>query len=520
MAKILDANGNPINTDMLRNPQSQRIETGYALHPLQNSVVRGLTPQRLHQILEGANRGELAAQAALGEEILEKDGHIQAEMSKRQRAAAKLKYTIAAPKNPNAAEKKLTAHVAEWFDSLPDIEDLFLCMLDALGHAYAAHEITWDTSGKLWLPTLTHRSATWFQSAPGGNTLRLRDGSQHGVELQHYGWMVHIHRAKPGALARAGLLRVLAWPFLFKNYALRDWAKLLEIYGIPMRIGKYSPSATKDEQAALLRAVTTLAQHGAGIMPDTMQIELLNAMANGKHDPYEALINWAERTCSKVILGGTLTSQADGKSSTNALGNVHNEVRHDLLESDGAQIASTINRQLIEPYVKLNIRAEGLRLPRLVFDTRKPADLQVFAESLPKLVQIGLQIPAAWAHEHLAIPQPEPGEAVLGIKPPASDTPPAATRRYIALKQSAAGELMPEDQALIDGMLELLPPDLVEDAGREMLASAVRAVREGEDEEDIQMRLLQAVPEMENSKMVVLLEKLIFIAGLVGHAYA
>ncbi|MGL9774415.1 MAG: phage portal protein family protein [Sodalis sp. (in: enterobacteria)] len=34
------------------------------------------------------------------------------------------------------------------------------------------------------------------------------------------------------------------------------------------------------------------------------------------------------------MLGGALTTQADGKSSTNALGNVHNEVRHELIASD------------------------------------------------------------------------------------------------------------------------------------------------------------------------------------------
>ncbi|MCY9814236.1 phage portal protein family protein [Aeromonas caviae] len=42
-------------------------------------------------------------------------------------------------------------------------------------------------------------------------------------------------------------------------------------------------------------------------------------------------MEWCEHSMSKAILGGTLTSQADGKSSTNALGNVHNEVREEAL---------------------------------------------------------------------------------------------------------------------------------------------------------------------------------------------
>ncbi|HHQ4648671.1 MULTISPECIES: phage portal protein family protein [Aeromonas] len=44
---------------------------------------------------------------------------------------------------------------------------------------------------------------------------------------------------------------------------------------------------------------------------------------------------------SKAILGVTLTSLADGKSSTNALGNVHNEVRQEVRDADlGQQAAS------------------------------------------------------------------------------------------------------------------------------------------------------------------------------------
>ena len=37
-----------------------------------------------------------------------------------------------------------------------------------------------------------------------------------------------------------------------------------------------------------------------------------------------SMVEWQSPTTSKVILGSTLTSQADGKTSTNALGNVHN----------------------------------------------------------------------------------------------------------------------------------------------------------------------------------------------------
>ena len=41
---------------------------------------------------------------------------------------------------------------------------------------------------------------------------------------------------------RAGILRVVAWMYLFKNYDLKDWVSFAEIYGLPLAPGAYLPS--------------------------------------------------------------------------------------------------------------------------------------------------------------------------------------------------------------------------------------------------------------------------------------
>ena len=153
-----------------------------------------------------------------------------------------------------------------------------------------------------------------------------------------------------------------------------------------------------------------IGHNAAGIIPDGMSIEFEEA-AKGSQEPFEAMITWCERTQSKAILGGTLTSQADGKSSTHALGNVHNEVRHDLLVADARQLAGTITRDLIYPMVALNKgQVDPRRLPRLAYDTRETEDFTRFADALPKLVGVGMPIPQAWVSEKLAIPKPQDDE--------------------------------------------------------------------------------------------------------------
>lgn len=138
------------------------------------------------------------------------------------------------------------------------------------------------------------------------------------------------------------------------------------------------------------------------------------------------MVQWAEKSMSKAILGGTLTSQADGKSSTNALGAVHNEVRHDLLKSDAKQIATTLRQYLLYPLLVLNKGGDRdpRRLPRFQFDLVEAEDMATYAEALPSLVNAGLQIPVHWAHDKLRIPLPSKGDAILGTTAPADPLPP------------------------------------------------------------------------------------------------
>ena len=63
------------------------------------------------------------------------------------------------------------------------------------------------------------------------------------------------------------------------------------------------------------------------------------------------LAEWLDRQTSKAVLGQTMTTD-DGSSQAQAT--VHNEVRHDILKSDARQLANTLNRDLIQPYVDLN----------------------------------------------------------------------------------------------------------------------------------------------------------------------
>lgn len=486
MVDFYDPQGYKIEKKALKEPQTAKIaqlHQEFAEHP-----TRGLTPRRLAQIMEDAERGDIRAQSDLFEDIEEKDGHIMAELGKRKRALLGLDWSIEPPNNASAQEKRIAEQVQELIKTIPNFEDVLLNMGDGIGNGFACLELSWYRD-KHWAPiAIEHRPARWFMIAKDNrNELRLRDDSSEGAELWPAGWIVHKHKAKSGDLARTGLHRALVWPFLFKNYSVRDLAEFLEIYGLPVRLGKYPHGASDTEKNTLLRAVVNMGHAAAGIIPEGMVVEFKEA-AKGGSDPYQAMIAWCERTQSKVILGGTLTSQADGASSTNALGNVHNEVRRELTVSDALQIGGTLSRDLVHVLCRLNgWAANALRLPRFVFDIVEPEDLSLYSEAIPKLVDVGLPIGVDYLQGKLRIPAPKEGEAILG-RAVVAQRPAALNSDQAALKgETAAGAKQTEQADTVDRYVEQLDSsaqpvmDQLIDPIRQLVmdADSLEAIRDG-----------------------------------------
>lgn len=516
MVGIVDMNGNPINTGQIKESQTAtigRMRQTFSGHPS-----RGLAPAKLARIMDAAEQGDIQSQHELFLDMEEKDGHIFAEMSKRKSALLTVDWDIVPPRNASAREKKSAAYIKELMTDIPDFEDLIKDCLDAIGHGFACLEIQWQMLGAEWLPkTISHRPQSWFQTDRATRTeIRYRDNSPDGAQLWPFGWITHVHKAKSGYLSRAGLHRVLAWPFLFKNYSVRDLAEFLEIYGIPLRLGKYYGGASEDEKATLMQAVIAIGHDAAGIIPDGMQIEFVQVAGSGSSTPFEYMVEWAERTQSKVILGGTLTSQADGKTSTNALGNVHNEVRHDLMISDARQLAGTLSRDLVYPLYALNVGGieDIRRCPRLVFDLGEAEDLSLYADALPKLVDVGLTVPVSWAREKLRIPQPEGDEPVLmraqpAIPPDAAPTPATASLTKIAAATAR------QDQDEIDVFAEELSEDW-ERLTDPLVSPILELAANSTSYEEFQAGLAGLIQSMDTEKLSETLAQAQFAASVYG----
>ena len=500
-----------------------------------------ITPSKLKSILEDAENGDITAQHELFMDIEEQDSAIGANIQTRKRAILTLDWRIAEPRNATPAEEKLQTEIDELFFQYPNLENLLMDMMDAVGHGFSALEIEWKLENGKYVPhNFIPRPQSWFKLDKNDNLLLKTPTNPMGEPLRQFGWVVHSHKSRSVQLARMGLFRTLAWLYMFKHYSVRDFAEFLELYGMPIRIGKYGAGATNEEKRTLLRALAQIGHNAAGIMPDSMAIELHNAANTGAgsgNNPFLQMVDWCEKSIARLILGQTLTSGADGKSSTNALGNVHNEVRRDLLVSDAKQVAQTITQQIILPYLQINVDPNIAlhRVPYFEFDTKKYDDLSTFAAAIPKLVGIGVRIPEKWTRDKLGIPEAQDGEVVLkavqtdfnpDLKTPGKSTALSAhvvgcqcagclgKGKRVALSAGNNGET---EQDLLDNSLnEALN---VIDFNRQLdpvvrqLAVALTACNTYEEASD---KLAEIYPDLNNAEHQRYLTQAVFLSELLG----
>lgn len=424
--KILDQHGTPIDTGVLREPQTARVSV--LQHELVQSQLDGLTPTRAARILKDADQGDIVAQHRLFDDMLDRDAHLRCEYDKRAGALLGLDWSIEPPAGASRAEKKAAAMVEALLrDTVDDLEDVLTSLMEAPGHGFAAVELEWQRWGTEWLPKFHPRPQTWFRTdAATRRELRLYDGSAEGAVPTPMGWVLHTARKpKTGYLGRLGLFRAVLWPFLYKAYSIGDFAEFLETYGLPIILGRYMAGAQDEEKASLLRAVTALGHDARAIMPDGMSIEIQKITGGGEGSHHLNMVDWAERSQSKAILGQVLSSEARATGMGSGVADLHREVRADIREADARQLAGTLTRDLVYPLIALNIGGidSYRRCPRWVFDLGEAEDLQAYADALPTLAAGGARIPVRWVHEKLRIPEAEPDEPVFGAPPAAPDAP-------------------------------------------------------------------------------------------------
>ncbi len=447
-----------------------RPAVGQVVVPRKEDSVReypsvGLTPSRLAGILREADEGSLSSAMHLFEQMEEKDAHLYSVANTRRLALTGLDWQILSaadvderatrasniassgsgratqedhPQRTQMAQRiqlermaaiqepaadvggaladEVAQYCRETLASLTGFDDLLQHLSLATGRNIAIAELVWDVVGsELRLVDLVPVDFTRIVFDELDRPRILTEAEpRSGIEPTYGKFIVHTPHHKSGHVQRGGLLRVTALVYLAKQLALKDWMVFAEVFGMPVRIARYEPTATPEEKNELLRMLETLGSHAAGIFSRAVELQVIEANRGTIGPPYERLIDFLNREMSKAWLGQTLTTETSGAAGTLAASVVQDQVRQDIRADDIRKEAQMIRGQLLAPLVRYRFGAEA-PVPHFTRRPGRPKDLTELTGVLDQAInRLGVQVPRQWAHETLGIPMAHATESTLG----------------------------------------------------------------------------------------------------------
>lgn len=526
---ILDRYGRPVSLQALKTEIAAPSLTGVR-QVLSSHPAQGMTPTSLAGLLRAAEVWNPAAYLALAEEMEEKDLHYRSVLQTRKLAVSGLELAVEAASDK--AEDVAAADLVREALSSDGTEEFLSDVLDAIGKGFSVCEILWDVSEGDWRPrNIVWRDPRWFTfSEIDGTTVLLRDDTKwSGVPLAPYKFVVHTPKVKSGIPLRGGLARAAAWGYLFKNYGLKDWVAFAEIYGQPLRVGKFDASANPDQIAILKEAVSSIGTDAGAVIPDSMMIEFVDHVGKANSAQiYERLLDYLDKQVSKAVLGHT--GSADSTPGKLGGEDQAKDVRKDIVVADAKQLSTTLSRDVARPLVDLNLGPRAV-YPRVRLLIEEPEDLAALAGNLSILVPLGLDVEESWVRDKFGIPEPaadakllEPAffpQSSYPSPPVEGDLPPAEPQK----RRRSSGKGCPSCGAAHaqGGQEKDTPEAFIDRAGNEalplmnaLLEPVRRLVTEAQSLEEIRDGLLALYQDMDPSELGELMAAAFAAADLSG----
>lgn len=199
-----------------------------------------------------------------------------------------------------------------------------------------------------------------------------------------------------------GIILKIAPYVIYKRGGFGDWAQFVELFGMPIRIGKYN-SMDDTSRRLLIEAFETAGSAPYLVVPKESEIEttLMSGTTNG------ALYDDFRKACNEeiliTILGQTMTTQSGASLSQSQ---VHLAVQEKKHRSDRRFVIRQLNKYFVPLLEKRGYPVSG---GQFTFVDKKDeisiTDLKTLSGILP--------IPRKWAYEKYGIPEPQNDEPIL-----------------------------------------------------------------------------------------------------------
>jgi phage gp29-like protein len=320
---------------------------------------------------------------------IERDTHAYADLQKRKLKVVSRAWTVT-PASDSALDQRAGEIVEAQLKGV-NFDQLTLDLLDATLKGFAVGELMWEIRGaELVAARVIARDQRRFVFDKDHKPrLLTRANLMNGEELPERKFIVHSFGAKDDSPYGLGLGYRIFWPVFFKGRGITFWLTAIDKFGSPTALGKYPSGAKKSEQDTLLAALQAIAREVGVIVPEGMEIELIEAKRAGTFDTYEKLCRYMDEQISECVLGGSITTTPKATGMGSGVAETQNECRKEIARADADLLSGTLAETLVRWIVEYN--TPGAALPKVWRDFEDPKDLVQRSEVDKTLYEMGYE---------------------------------------------------------------------------------------------------------------------------------
>jgi phage gp29-like protein len=437
-------------------------------------------------------RGGGTAQGLKLYDELERDPKAWEVLEKRRMALTSRPWKVAPPEGDTSRLAKKAADMVRAQLTALGFDQVTRSLLDANLKGISTNEVMWRRDGNEIVADEVLDLEPWmfqfalkpdqddYMFARCGVRLLTASNSNLGEKVPHRKFLLHRFGAKYNNPWGLGLGTRLFWPIFFKRQGLQFWLSFAERFGTPVPVGKYPNNAQPNEKATLRKALRAFQQEASIMVPQGMEITLLEAAKSGI-DTYERLCKYMDDQTASIVLGKP-GGNSGGQLATAV--NTENEIRLELVKADGDLLSDTLNRQLVRWIVDYNM--PGAPYPTVTRVVEEAKDTKAIAAWKKSLFDMGFRPTLESIKQDFGGDYTEVVPASAGGRTPA-----------IAVGTADfADPETPADQAAVDAVLASLKGEQLQGLMERMLAPIIKALRESSDHQGALEKLVDLFPDV------------------------
>ncbi len=363
-----------------------------------SAIAHTLNVDRIHNILREAEGGNTSQLFALYRDLILSDNHAQGEFAKRKLAVLGDTLNIQPVDENDAADvqaadaiRKMISDCDCWQKALVHLLDASLYPVSILEKVFRPvsrgglrYEL--DDLVPVNYQLLDYRE--WdlriFASDPqSGQRLPVSNAPDPS------GYIIHRGHLLTSPDNWGGPMRSILFWWLFGTMDREWWGRFLERFGAPFIVGKYDQ--TDDASRSVLeRAFSSATRLFGVVISKQTEIELQQAATSQTGEAFERFHSICQREKSKLILGQTLSAEAQSTGLGSGVSNTQESVRQDIRQYDSLTLGHTLRTGLFRQYLSIN----GLpgRAPNCSWGSETYENAESISKVLLALTQAGYDL--------------------------------------------------------------------------------------------------------------------------------